>query len=199
MALLLPWASQCVGRRSTTLRHQQLRLHLRQVNRSRRGLSAPLGGCMISWNTVVMQPQAKSTAQIYDAQLRVRYAETDQMGVVYHSNYIVWFEVGRVELLRQLGFTYRDMEQQDDTHIAVADVHCRFKSPARYDDLITVRTWLVNVRESLLHFGYEIVRAADGKVLAEGDSVHIVVDSAFKRMHLPGKYMGPLLEAAGRS
>ena len=146
-----------------------------------------------------MQPQTKLTARVFEAQLRVRYAETDQMGVVYHSNYIVWFEVGRVELLRQLGFTYRDMEQQDDTHIAVADVHCRFKSPARYDDLITVRTWLVNVRESLLHFGYEIVRAADGKALAEGDSVHIVVDSAFKRMHLPGKCMGPLLEAAGKS
>jgi len=78
-------------------------------------------------------------------------------------------------------------------------VHCRFKAPARYDDLITVRTWLVNVRESLLHFGYEIVRAADGKALAEGESVHIVVNSEFKRMHLPGKYMGPFLEAAGKS
>ncbi len=146
-----------------------------------------------------MQPETKTTAQVYEAQLRVRYAETDQMGVVYHSNYIVWFEVGRVEMLRQLGFSYRDMEHEDDTHIAVADVHCRFKFPARYDDLITIRTRLINVRESLLHFGYEIVRAADGKTLAEGESVHIVVNSEFKRRHMPGKYMASFLQAAGKN
>ena len=73
-----------------------------------------------------MHPELNPTPQVFEAQLRVRYAETDQMGVVYHSNYIVWFEVGRVEMLRQLGFTYRDMEKHDDTHIAVVDVHCRF-------------------------------------------------------------------------
>src|SRR3974377_1604222 len=120
------------------------------------------------------------------------------MGGVYHSNHIVWFEVGRVEMLRQLGFTYREMEKQDDIHIAVADVHCRFKAPARYDDLITVRTRLVNVRGSILHFGYEIVRAEDGKTLAEGESVHIVVDSQFRRMHLPPKFLTPFLKAAGK-
>src|SRR5215469_11994620 len=123
-----------------------------------------------------MQPEFIPTPQVFDAQLRVRYAETDQMGVVYHSNYIVWFEVGRVEMLRQLGFTYRDMEKQDDIHIAVVDVHCRFKCPARYDDLITVRTKLTNVRESLLHFAYKIVRTDDSTLLAEGESVHLVVD-----------------------
>jgi acyl-CoA thioester hydrolase len=78
-------------------------------------------------------------------------------------------------------------------------VHCRFKVPARYDDLITVRTRLINVRESLLHFGYEILRADDEKVLAEGESVHIVVNSAFKRIHLPKKYLVPFLKAAGKS
>jgi len=146
-----------------------------------------------------MQPDLNPAAQVFEAQLRVRYAETDQMGVVYHSNYIVWFEVGRVEMLRQLGFTYRDMEKQDDTHIAVADVHCRFKAPARYDDLITIRTRLLNVRQSLLHFAYEIVRSNDGKALAEGESVHIVVNSQFKRIHLPKKYLVPFLKAAGKS
>jgi len=145
-----------------------------------------------------MQPES-AAARVYEAQLRVRYAETDQMGVVYHSNYIVWFEVGRVEMLRQLGFTYRDMEKVDDIHIAVADVHCRFKTPAMYDDLLTIRTHLVNVRGSLLHFGYQIVRAQDGKILAEGESVHIVVDSCFRRMRLPQKYLGPFLRAAGKS
>ena len=128
----------------------------------------------------------------YETKLRVRYADTDQMGVVYHSNYIVWFEVGRVEMLRQLGFTYRDMEEQDDTHIAVVDVRCRYKAPARYDDLILVRTRLVLVRDSLLHFGYELLRDEDGKILAEGETVHIVVNAAFKRIHLPEKYLSGL-------
>ena len=117
-----------------------------------------------------MHAELNPTPQVFEAQLRVRYAETDQMGVVYHSNYIVWFEVGRVEMLRQLGFTYCDMEKHDDTHIAVVDVRCRFKSPARYDDLITIRTKLTNVRQSLLHFAYEIVRTDNGETLAQGET-----------------------------
>jgi len=136
---------------------------------------------------------------VCETKLRVRYAETDQMGVVYHSNYIIWFEVGRVELLRQLGFTYRDMEKQDGTRLAVAEVRCRFKEPARYDDLIGVRTWLLNVRESLVHFGYEIVRDEDGTLLAEGETVHLVLDADFKRSPLPGKYLVPFLKAAGKA
>jgi acyl-CoA thioester hydrolase len=131
----------------------------------------------------------------FETKVRVRYADTDQMGVVYHSNYIIWFEVGRVELLRQLGFSYRDMEKQDDTHIAVVDVRCRYKAPARYDYLITVRTRLIHVRDSLLHFGYELVRDADDKLLAEGETVHIVINAAFKRIHLPQKYMVSLRAA----
>ena len=103
--------------------------------------------------------QAVSRAQVYETSLRVRYAETDQMGVVYHSNYIIWFEVGRVEMFRQLGFTYSEMEEQDGIHVVVVEARCRFKAPARYDDLIGIRTRLLNVRDSLLHFGYEIVRA----------------------------------------
>ncbi len=120
------------------------------------------------------------------------------MGVVYHSNYIIWFEVGRVEMLRQLGFTYSEMEKQDHTHIAVVEVRCRFKAPALYDDVIIVRTQLLNVRDSLLHFGYEIVREKDGTVLAEGETVHLVVDNEFKRLPLPAKYLEPFLRAAGK-
>jgi acyl-CoA thioester hydrolase len=148
---------------------------------------------------MVTQTESRPAAQVFEAQVRVRYAETDQMGVVYHSNYIIWFEVGRVEMMRQLGFVYSEMEKNDDIHIAVADVHCRFKSPALYDDLLTVRTRLVNVRGSVLHFGYEIVRSDDGKILAEGESVHISVNSKFERMHLPQKYLVPFLKAAGKS
>jgi len=127
-----------------------------------------------------------------EARLRVRYAETDQMGVVYHANYIVWFEVGRVELLRQLGFRYRDMERDQDCHIAVVDVRCRYKAPAQYDDEILVRTELKNVRESLLHFAYEVVRADDGTLLAEGETTHIVVNSKFEKTVLPEKYQAAL-------
>ncbi|HLI64695.1 MAG TPA: thioesterase family protein [Terriglobales bacterium] len=137
-------------------------------------------------------------AKVYETRLRVRYAETDQMGVVYHSNYIIWFEVGRVEMLRELGFTYREMEEQDGTHLAVAEARCRFKAPARYDDLVSIRTRLLNVRDSLLHFGYEIVRGADETLLAEGETVHLVLDRQFKRMRLPEKYLAPFLQAAGK-
>ncbi len=139
-----------------------------------------------------------SSAKAYETSLRVRYADTDQMGVVYHSNYIIWFEVGRVEMLRQLGFTYREMEKRDGICLAVADVRCRFKAPALYDDLICVRTRLLNVRESLVHFGYEIVRQEDGALLAEGETVHLVLDREFKRMRLPEKYLVPFLQAAGK-
>lgn len=123
-----------------------------------------------------------------ETRLRVRYAETDRMGVVYHGNFLIWFEVGRVELLRQLGFSYRDMEARDDCHIPVVDVRCRYRQPARYDDEIVVRTCLKNMRKSLLHFGYEVVRVSDGLLLAEGDSTHIVVNSKFQKIQLPKKY-----------
>jgi acyl-CoA thioester hydrolase len=128
----------------------------------------------------------------------VRYAETDKMGVVYHSNFIVWFEIGRVEMLRQLGFRYRDMELDEDCHIAVADVRVRFKAPARYDDEILIRTRLKNVRDSLLQFGYEIVRVEDGMLLAEGETTHIVVDSKFEKSALPQKYLKAFAKATGK-
>jgi len=138
------------------------------------------------------------TPIVGEARLRVRYAETDQMGVVYHSNYIIWFEVGRVELLRQLGFTYKVMESEDKCRIAVVDVKCRFKSPALYDDEVLIRTHLKNVRESLIHFGYEIVRASDGTLLAEGETTHIVVGEDMQKKPLPEKYLGAFKAAVGR-
>ena len=128
------------------------------------------------------------SGRVCEVRLRVRYAETDQMGVVYHANYFVWFEVGRVELLRQLGFSYRDMEQSDGCFIAVVDARCRYKAPARYDDEIIVRTHLKNMRDSLLHFGYEVLRASDGVLLAEGETTHVVVDGKFQKRALPEKY-----------
>ena len=130
-----------------------------------------------------------------EVKLRVRYAETDQMGVVYHANHFVWFEVGRVEFLRQLGFSYRDMEANDACFIAVVDARCRYKAPAKYDDEVIVRTHLKNVRESLVHFGYELVRVSDGVLLAEGETTHIVTDAEMKVRAIPEKYANAFRQA----
>jgi len=141
---------------------------------------------------------SNSRLVVNESRLRVRYAETDQMGVVYHANHFIWFEVGRVELLRQLGFSYKEMEQQDNCFIAVVDARCRYKAPARYDDEIIVRTWLKNIRESVIHFGYELVRVEDGSLLAEGETTHIVADAQMQKTTLPEKYMKTFREATGK-
>jgi acyl-CoA thioester hydrolase len=135
----------------------------------------------------------------HETRLRVRYAETDQMGVVYHANHLIWFEVGRVELMREMGFSYRDMEREDGRFIAVAEVTCRYRAPAYYDDEILIRTRLKKVRESVVVFSYELVRA-DGKALvAEGETTHIVTDSKMNVAALPEKYLTAFRAAAGKS
>jgi len=134
---------------------------------------------------------------VNETRIRVRYAETDQMGVVYHSNHFIWFEVGRVELLRQLGFTYKEMEREDGCFIAVVDARCRYKAPVLYDDEVVVRTWLKNVRDKLIHFGYELLRAGSGELLAEGETTHIVAGAEMKPRALPEKYMKAFRAAAG--
>jgi len=142
-----------------------------------------------------MNKTAAETA-ISESRVRVRYAETDQMGVVYHSNYFIWFEVGRVDLLRQLGFTYREMEREDGCFIAVVDARCRYKSPAKYDDEVVIRTHLKHVRESLVQFGYEAVRAGDNTLLAEGETTHIVTDPQMNKRSIPEKYLNVFRQAA---
>lgn len=135
---------------------------------------------------------------INETKLRVRYAETDQMGVVYHSNHLIWFEVGRVELMRQMGFSYRDMERDDGRFIAVAEVTCRYRAPVYYDEEVIVRTRLKHVRESVVVFSYELTRAETGSLLAEGETTHIVTDSNMKVATLPGKYLTAFRTAAGK-
>ena len=124
----------------------------------------------------------------HDFTIRVRYAETDQMGVVYHSNYLIWYEVGRVELMRALGFDYKQMEIQDDTFIVVADVHCRYHHPARYDELLTVRTRILEAKTRTLKFGYELFRQPDNKLLATGFTIHVACNRAGHVTHFPAKY-----------
>jgi acyl-CoA thioester hydrolase len=122
------------------------------------------------------------------ARVRVRYAETDQMGVVYHSNYLIWFEVGRVELIRSMGLNYKRMEVEEGCGIAVVDVHVRYRAPARYDDELVVETRLLAARGAVIKFGYKVLRVEDGALLCEGETVHVVVGKDMKKQSLPPKY-----------
>ena len=123
-----------------------------------------------------------------ETRLRVRYAETDQMGVVYYANYLVWMEVGRVELCRALGFNYSDMEREDGVLLAVADACCRYLSPARYDDEVIVKTWIEEANTRMATFGYEMRLAEGDRVVATGQTRHIFVDREMRRARLPQKY-----------
>ena len=120
--------------------------------------------------------------------LRVRYAETDQMGVVYYANYLVWFEIGRSEFCRAHGFEYRDMEREDGLCIIVAEASCRYKVSAHYDDEIVVKTCLRAVRKRVLIFEYEVYRQADNVLLAEGETTHVIVNREGRPCALPEKY-----------
>ena len=135
---------------------------------------------------------------VNETRLRVRYAETDQMGVVYHSNHLIWFEVGRVELMRQMGFSYRDIEREDGCFIAVAEAKCRYKAPVYYDEEVIVKTRLKAVRSSVIVFSYELVRASTSDLMAEGETTHIVTNSKMKVSALPDKYLSAFREAVGR-
>ena len=136
---------------------------------------------------------------VSESSIRVRYAETDQMGVVYHSNHFIWFEVGRVDLLRQLGVTYKQMEKDDQLFIPLVDARCRYKAPALYDDELVVRTHIRNFREKIIVFAYELVRTSDNLLLAEGETTHVITGSDLKPCALPQKYMQALAKAAGRA
>jgi acyl-CoA thioester hydrolase len=135
-------------------------------------------------------------------QLRVRYAETDQMGIVYYANYLVWFEIGRVELLRSLGLAYSELETSHRLILPVVDAHCRYRAPARYDDEILIETWPSLVRESVVRFDYRIFRnptkgnpakeGSERELLAEGETAHVVCDAKLERQPLPEEYRAAL-------
>ena len=130
-------------------------------------------------------------------EVRVRYAETDQMGVVYYANYYVWFEIGRVEVLRSVGLSYKQLEIDHSLGLPVIESHCRYRSPARYDDEIVIETCPSMVRGSVIKFDYKLFRKPhDGgperELLAEGHTVHVVCDSEMKRKHLPQHYVEEL-------
>jgi acyl-CoA thioester hydrolase len=129
-------------------------------------------------------------------EVRVRYAETDQMGIVYYANYLVWFEIGRVELLRALGLVYSQLEIDHQCILPVIEASCRYRAPARYDDEILIETRPSLLRGSVIKFAYRILRKApegtEPTVLAEGETVHVVCDDQLNRKPLPEKYAAAL-------
>jgi acyl-CoA thioester hydrolase len=123
-----------------------------------------------------------------DTTIRVRYAETDQMGVVYYGNYFTWFEIGRVELCRQIGFEYKKMEIEDDSFLVVAEANCRYKRPARFDDLLTIRTRVTAAQWRTVRFAYEIIHQVTRETIATGETTHVICNRAGQTKSLPEKY-----------
>jgi len=128
------------------------------------------------------------TTLVNDAIIRVRYAETDQMGVAYYGNYLTWFEVARVEWCKAAGFNYRDMEREDGALLVVAEATCRYRAPARFDDEITIRTSVLRVRSRMISFGYEVLKKDTGELLATGETTHLITGHDLKPRALPEKY-----------
>jgi len=137
-------------------------------------------------------------------EVRVRYAETDQMGIVYYANYLVWFELGRVELLRSLGLAYSQLEKEHECILPVVSAHCRYRAPARYDDEILIETRPAMLRGSVIKFAYEIYRkppreGEERELLAEGETVHVVCDDQLQRKPLPERYEAAIRALMGQA
>jgi acyl-CoA thioester hydrolase len=122
-----------------------------------------------------------------ESRFRVRYAETDQMGMVYYANYLVWMEVGRSDFCRERGFSYRDLEREEQAFLTVAEANCRYLAPARYEDEIVVETALARVRSRVVEFTYRIKCGAT--VLAEGRTVHVVIGTDGRPRSMPDRYL----------
>jgi acyl-CoA thioester hydrolase len=127
-------------------------------------------------------------ARMTQTRVRVRYAETDQMGVVYYANYLVWMEVARVEFCKALGFRYKDMEADDGVLLAVVEVNCRYLYPARFDEELIVETRLEQANPRTATFHYEIRLAETGQKIATGSTRHIFCNRQIQPMRLPAKY-----------
>ena len=124
----------------------------------------------------------------HQVRLRVRYAETDQMGVVYHANYLIWMEVGRVEYCRNAGLRYRDLEREGGIRLAVVEANCRYLAPARYDEEVIVETSVREVSPRMVKFGYEIRNGESNHVLATRFTKHVFLGEELKPQKLPEQY-----------
>jgi acyl-CoA thioester hydrolase len=125
---------------------------------------------------------------VHQTQLRVRYAETDQMGVVYYANYLVWMEVARVEFCKAAGFSYEQMEREDGIFLAVSEARCRYLYPARFDQEVTIATSLTTAHPRMVEFAYEIRSTVEDRKLAVGETKHVFCGRDLKPVRLPEKY-----------
>lgn len=123
-----------------------------------------------------------------ETRIRVRYAETDQMGIAYHANYLVWMEVGRVEYLRAAGVRYRDMEREDGILLVVAEANVRYRSPALYDEEVIIRTSIAEANARMLRIAYELISADGERKLATGETKHVFCGRDRRPMKVPAKY-----------
>jgi acyl-CoA thioester hydrolase len=118
----------------------------------------------------------------FETDIRVRYQETDNMGIVYYANYLVWFEVGRTEYLRSLGIVYTGIEEKG-LYLMVASVSCQYKSPARYDDLVRIQTWISEIKNSSMKFEYKLF--VGERLIATGESIHVFTNKSGHPVRMP--------------
>jgi acyl-CoA thioester hydrolase len=132
--------------------------------------------------------QHSGAAPKHETRVRVRYAETDQMGVAYYANYFVWMEIGRVELVRSRGCNYKELEQTEGLFLSVIGATCRYLHPATYDQELIIRTEITSSNRRVVEFGYEILSADPPKLLAQGSTRHLWLNREWRPAHLPEKY-----------
>jgi acyl-CoA thioester hydrolase len=130
----------------------------------------------------------QESAATHRTSFRVRYAETDQMGVVYHANYLVWMEIGRVEFVRSRGLNYKDLEASEGIFLGVVEASCRYHFPARYDQEVVVETEIADANSRMVEFSYRILVAGSEKLLARGSTRHIWLNREMRPSRLPERY-----------
>ena len=135
------------------------------------------------------QIPSQGTTHWVDCQIRIRYAESDQRGVVYYSNYLIWFEIGRSAYCRIQGFSYAEMEAQTESFLAVAEVSCRYHAPAHYDEIVKIRTSIDSLRKRALRFQYQILNKQSGTLIATGSTTHVILNKNGSPKTLPEKYV----------
>ena len=132
--------------------------------------------------------QSSNNSNSHETRIRVRYAETDQMGVVYYANYFVWMEIGRVELVRARGLNYKELEYAEGLYLSVVDASCRYVFPARYDQEIAIETHVSTVNSRMVEFCYQIRNADSRQLLARGSTKHIWLNRDMRPSRLPAQY-----------
>lgn len=137
------------------------------------------------------QNNTRKSSLMAESRVRVRYAETDQMGIAYYANYFVWFEVGRSQYCNDCGFSYRDMERETGLFLIVAEASCRYRNPARYEDELIIRTTVTEATRRTVRFSYEIEREG-GVAVAIGETLHVLINAEGRPSSFPEKYLSLL-------